>query len=304
MILNVHRTNTPNCGDIASGPLRYVSGRSKSTFLDLLRCSGEDASATTLLDSAELIVLGGGGLLDHQKFEPHIRFLTDKYRDKLVVWGPGTNFRPKEPAQTDLSGIELVGTRDYDPEQPERWVPCASCLHPLLPALIKKRPQLLTPGIALLENDSGTPVKTIDSCGRTDIRRFGNKNVTFQEMVEFIVSAEVLVTNSYHGVYWATLCGVPVVMIPSSRKFLTLKHPAPRGRAVEWLDALSSVRVYEGALQECIDANLAFMRRVNEARPSAGFTWNPQAPPVSSPESKVSATLRRAASKVAKWLRS
>lgn len=278
MIANVHRLETPNCGDIASGPLQYCQVSGQRRFIELNRCQGKHKSVEADLARADLLVLGGGGLLDHPKFAPVIQRLIDRYGHKLIVWGAGTNalgsHRKAGIPPTDLSGVALVGRRDYPPTENSLWVPCASCLHPALRPLIKVHGSRPRRGIAILENNAGAKTHAIDDCGYQSVRRLGNKNVSFEQVIEFILSAELLVTSSFHGVYWATLCGVPVIGIPTSAKFSTLRHTAPLASAKNWPDFIQQARVYPRALQECTDANLTFMRRVRKDFPGTDIYWS------------------------------
>ena len=53
-------------------------------------------------------------------------------------------------------------------------------------------------------------------------------NTPFEDVVAFLGSGAVIVTNSYHGAYWATLLGRPTVLWnPWCSEILLLKYPLP-----------------------------------------------------------------------------
>ncbi len=281
MLLNVHRINTPNQGDVASGPLRYVQGPSKMAFADIMDCLGRGSKAETQLAKASLIVFGGGGLIDLEKFNDGFRYLAENYGEKTVIGGAGSNMVKHKPFRTDLSGVRLVGLRDFsdaESNRSARWVPCASCLSQELHQMIRNKRRFHQGGIGLLENNARKNAIRVGDCGRSDVRRFGNRSVSLRDMVEFILSVDVLVTSSFHGLYWATLCQVPAIGIPTTSKFHTLKHRHVLSTADDWSAHLNDVQVFPSALEECVEANLAFMKQVNQTFPGTELQWQRRNP--------------------------
>ncbi len=238
-------------------------------------CIGSGSKAQGKLRGANLIVFGGGGLLDLEKFNDGFRHLAENYGDKIVIWGAGSNMLKTKPFRTDVSGVRLIGQRDYPPssENSADWVPCASCLSQELHQMIRNKHRFHQGGIGLLENNAGKNAMRVGDCGMSNVRRFGNRSVSFREMIEFILSVDVLVTSFFHGLYWATLCGVPAIGIPTTSKFHTLKHRHVLSTADEWSAHLNDVQVFPTALEECVEANLAFMKKVNRAFPGIDLRW-------------------------------
>ena len=255
MLVNIHRKKTPNQGDLASAPLRYFSHQVQPIYIDILDCAAPTAAITNYLDQASHIVLGGGGLIDNIKFDPAFSKLKELYAEKIIIWGSGSNSANSE-YKTDFTNIKHIGLRDFPGEH--LWVPCGSCLSSVLTEVIENRNHYCTGGIGILENDSGAKVAKVSDCGINGIRRFGNKKVSMLEMVGFIASCDILVTSSYHAVYWATLVGIPVIGIPTSSKFYSLKHKVPLAKSNSWLGGLSETKVYAHALDECIEANINY----------------------------------------------
>ena len=79
---------------------------------------------------------------------------------------------------------------------------------------------------------------------------------------QFVGSGAKVVTNSYHGAYWAMLLGRKVVLAaPYSSKFHHYRHPPEISEDRSWTPALSCHgKDDRGALQECRDANRKFLK--------------------------------------------
>lgn len=85
------------------------------------------------------------------------------------------------------------------------------------------------------------------------------------EMTRFISSCDALITSSYHGVYWATLMGIPVIGIPTSSKFYHMKHKTPLAKPNDWIEALSDAKIHPNAWEECVQANIKFKNSLPDA---------------------------------------
>jgi exopolysaccharide biosynthesis predicted pyruvyltransferase EpsI len=88
----------------------------------------------------------------------------------------------------------------------------------------------------------------------------------------FIASGERVITNSYHGMYWATLMKRRVCVIPTRAtryKFVYARHPPTLCATVNEAIA-ATTRVYTEALHECREANERHSVRVREWIERAG----------------------------------
>lgn len=276
MIINVHRIKTQNTGDLVSGPLRYLTSAEEIRTYDILASDGSSPRTKQLLKECSLIVVGGGGLLEHPKFAPALQFLSARFSNKMVIWGAGSNASKPLGTEPLPAKQRLVGVRDSNAEAPRIWVPCASCLSPMLHDKKKAAAGRKGRGIALIENDAGKVPARVDAYSRSDTRTLGNRKVPFEQIIEHILSAELVVTSSFHGAYWAILCGKPVIGLPTSSKFRTFRHPIPLTRAGQpWTDLIDQAKaaVYPNALDECVAANLRFMKQVNLAFPGVQLKW-------------------------------
>jgi hypothetical protein len=267
MIINIHRRKTPNRGDLASTPLLYTANAESVKYIDILECYIENIKIEEVLRHAELIIIGGGGLLDNPKFAPHVDFLLEGFHDKIVIWGIGTNTVNAKSTPSNLNRLDLFGLRDfYSQDSPfpnSTWVPCASCMNLEIDAIMQRRKTLATSSIGILINDSGKIPMRIGNCSVSELRFFGNKKVRTIEMLEFIMSSRVLVTNSYHAAYWATLMMIPVLAVPTSSKFKYFKHPVPLAGKDDWINYIRDTRVYPYALEDCRISNKEFLEKIN-----------------------------------------
>ena len=155
---------------------------------------------------ADLTIFGGGEIT---KWIPPVEGLK-------VAWGVG--------GPTDhLKDFSLIGSREKDSPL---WVPCASCMSPLF--------------------DREYPI-TRESVTYLNTRKgpegaFTNR-LPFDEALAALGSAETVYTNSYHGLYWATLLGKEVIIDPKigKPKFAKFHHKT---------------------LEECREANIKFDAKV------------------------------------------
>ena len=99
-----------------------------------------------------------------------------------------------------------------------------------------------------------------------------NKDMhNLDEALKFLSSAEYIFTNSFHGLYWATLLGKKVAVLPwyrkrkhgFSNKFQSFKYrPAYIEDVRHFLKYIDSMKSYPNALQECRDTNNDFYKEV------------------------------------------
>lgn len=257
-IINIHRKKTPNIGDLVSAPAKYFQSTRNGVYIDILDCENPDDHTFRLLDSADFLIIGGGGLLEHPKFEKSLLNLINLYPDKCVIWGAGKNSVGNNISADVISNLEHIGVRDYNTKH--KWVPCASCLNPYLLKTKLNKKMIYKGGVGIVENNSGQNIKAISDFDIENVRRIGNKKTKDIEMFEFILSCDLVVTSSFHAAYWATLLEIPVIGVPTSIKFQTFRHSIPLASNGNWISQLGNTKVYESALNECIEANINFIK--------------------------------------------
>ncbi len=102
----------------------------------------------------------------------------------------------------------------------------------------------------------------------------GDAEAYFESVIQFLASAEIVVTNTYHGAYWATLLNRKVIVIaPFSNKFMGFKYEPVIVRGLKDVkDAVHDARRYPEALSDSRELNVAFYQRVKaHVSVKAGF---------------------------------
>jgi len=137
-IVNVHRLNTNNSGDLMCAPYLYFDELKQYNKIDIL--DHKLYKLTKIINwikelSENDIVLGGGGLLDRKAFVKSIDFIEilKKKGRKIVPWGVGHNnplFEASNVFYRQIEGFKIVGIRDYGIPGTD-WVPCVSCMNPI-----------------------------------------------------------------------------------------------------------------------------------------------------------------------------
>ena len=239
MIVFSHILNADNTGDEMSGPYRWFEfGRHVALNY-----------STPLPPETSAVIYGGGTMTNWLRG----RTLPTVPR---IGWGIGSSRHGETEPWPDVPGLVLAGYREWAPERDSQWVPCASCMSPLLDS----PPEPTQPAVLFVNPaiEGRYPV-TVGNLPRMENTR------PMAEIIAFLASGETVVTNSYHGVYWATLLGRKVVALPYSSKFYGLRHPPAysRDRGLDW--HRHQPKVYPDALAECRTRNMDFYGRVRAA---------------------------------------
>jgi hypothetical protein len=235
MLLNAHLTNSGNVGDEFCSPWHYFDQIS-------VRQSMTDPV------EEDHVIYGGGAIA--------AGVIANTPRNKKVVlWGVGATQRrrfdkPIHPNYPD--NVLLAGIRDYHLENAPKnyeWVPCVSCLHPIFDVKFDVTKEVAYFGHAKLH-----PLSEIN-----------NNHMSFEDVISNIATAEIVVTTSYHGAYWATLLGKKVICDPFGSKFYGLKHK-PRFMKLDNLTRFNIFQIenhpYPDALEECRQINRDFYKKV------------------------------------------
>jgi hypothetical protein len=88
-----------------------------------------------------------------------------------------------------------------------------------------------------------------------------SNTTNLEELIQFIGSADNIITDSYHTMYWAMLMKKKVIAIPNSSKFYDFKHQPIISNFDEALQYLNKGTTYDGLLQECRDLNHKFAEK-------------------------------------------
>lgn len=247
-IINIYRHITTNIGDLFSTPALYFDELKGIERLDIWK---DDFIKLKGLIKDKVIILGGGGLIANSDFEENIRLIINAKPKYAIFWGAGHNTHngsqivyPDYVKQFDLVGIRDFNVKEY------QWVPCSSCLHPLFNEKYK-----ITHPVVVYEHKN-FPLNI------TEYPIMNNRGDDLSKVLQFLSSGEVVITNTYHGAYWATLLGRKVIVIdPFSTKFSGLKHQPTFASINSYENNLNDLISYPESLEECIQANLNFNKQ-------------------------------------------
>lgn len=235
---NYHYSATYNVGDRNCAPVQYFPE---------LGVTKDMRIASNYKNS----IIGGGGLL-YYDLAPIVKNIIER-SEKSVIWGLGSNSYdindlsyPKEFRKCDL-----VGVRDYKTDY--EWVPCASCLSDSFDWLYEEKHSFVVYRHICKGQDFGHRYPSM-----------GNGEKNLHDVIKFLGSGNCVITDTYHGVYWATLLGKKVLCLnPFSSRFNFMRHPPTFIKSIDDVKAAyNDANSYPTALFECRTANNQFHNKV------------------------------------------
>jgi hypothetical protein len=234
----LHIRNTGNIGDLYSAPNHYFPFPDSAAF-----------HLTDPVPPCDVAVYGGGAL--DALFAPDrntLRRVKAKYR---VAWGIGATLRGTNEHPPIPPGFDLIGVREWNRPGAD-YVPCVSCMHGFFDSV----PAATRDIVLFVNGDTRIRMPRI-----ADLPMLDNR-ASIDDTLAFLASGNTVVTNSYHGAYWATLMGRRVVCLPYSSKFHGYKHPPVMADDRNWRDALPAARAYPESLEDARAQNRAFHAKV------------------------------------------
>lgn len=239
---------TDNVGDLNCSPASYFD------FPGIEHHDPKHSNGGPVPTDADLYIFGGGAITSKAA---SCAGTIDK--GIKVAWGIGQSMKSGEKYchTTPLNdwdrygvrraGFTLNSSRDINVEDTE-WVPCASCMSPLFD---------------LEYEEKYDTVVYLNGQDVFESPMVMNNRQSFEKTIAFIGSGRVVMTDSYHGAYWATLLGKTAVVVnPYSSKFYQFKHQPMLIESVRYL--MTAPVVYPEALEECRAANITFNDKVQE----------------------------------------
>lgn len=236
-----HRKGSRNIGDRECCPAYWLPFDAQKTVQSL----------TDIVPPCDLAIFGGG-----QIYASVVEAVTQRAAAArhCVTWAIGLQAakRRVDGAEQFQARMSLIGCRDAGVTGTE-YVPCATCLAPgLQTADAPTRDAVLylhaTKSDAVQRPD-GIPCRT-------------NHDGTLAEALAFIASGETVITNSFHGTYWAMLMGRKVLCLPFSAKFRGFARMPALADPGDWLGDMSRAHALPGYREDCIAANYAFRDKV------------------------------------------
>ena len=252
----IFRADKTNVGDWWCPPFRYFPFK-PSVIGDIL-----DQSFS--LENTKTLILGGGGI-GSDFFRPFLKEIEKKNIETTVLWGGGVDVKVIKnelltSKEQDLHGnyfdfMTEVGTRVFSSPQKFTYIPCTSCMNNLFFKYREVKPKHLLgvyshKRVPLLENDDK------DIYPRQD-----NNGDDLEEKLKFLASCEYIITNTYHGLYWATLLERKVIVLPFKSGLFSFKYSPVfcfDGKITDEL--LNKARIHTGVLEESRKLNFGFYK--------------------------------------------
>ena len=177
-IVYIHRKHFENPGDWWSTPHHFFEkGNVYDFFENPFEIEEQDC---------DLLIIGGGGILEIEHFSLFQIWINKFKPTKKIIWGAGAaknTFNHKFYEQFDLIGLRNANS-------PFEFVPCVSCLHPLIKY-----------------NESGTGQVIIGHNRRPLPNQNHTQQVPMNLSINNINKAKKVITTSYHIYYWSRLMG-------------------------------------------------------------------------------------------------
>jgi len=250
----IFRADSTNCGDWWCPPFRYFPFRPG--------VAGDIFDSEFKVENSDTVILGGGGI-GSPTFETHLDRIKKSKPDITIVWGAGVDTKSKrnevlKSGDYDLWGnyfdfADEIGMRVHSNPQRFNYVPCVSCMSNLF---FKYRERKPTHKIGVYTHKD-VPLMTRDNPNRLPVE--DNRGIDLESKIKFLSSCEYVITNTYHGVYWATLLERKVICIPYKTGLFSFKHPpvfsSDGGLDDELMDQAKS---YEGVLEESRRLNVEY----------------------------------------------
>ena len=209
----------------------------------------------------DIVIIGGGGIL-YDNWNHNINRILDCC-DNVIIWGAGTNssdLNAYENHSTNInySKFKLVGVRDFRNNSNLRYVPCVSCMLPLIQEAKQTKPS--------------ERIGTMLSFGYKSSPKYANLDHfhNINEVFAFIAHHEIIITSSYHCSYWATLAGRKVIGLSDgiTPKIINQKFAPQIINSSQFFNEKELEKIIENtnvkseALDECIGATYKYFLEV------------------------------------------
>lgn len=238
-----------NLGDLASVPAQY--------FPEWQNCQVVGLDDVVKLPYGQPVILGGGGILAFPEFIAR----TAKSRP-TIIFGAGLNNQlpfDLQPVVEALKMCALVGIRDrsFAGDFSFEYVPCASCMHPEFRFRKHAMRDILRYQHAWREAIPGS----------SDVISNMDPSISHYDAIAEISNSWTVITNSFHGAYWAQLAGRRVILWRTGD--LRFFSGLPLAPTVVWTEEQLQLALdylpfpNDNAIYaECVNRNLVFQQDV------------------------------------------
>lgn len=240
----LHLRNTRNIGDRWCSPYDWFDWPESVEVRDI-RTAGAPY---------DVGIYGGGRIFGGLSKFSGVKDITNSLH---IAWGVGTlqAFPLSWKYYRARRLCDLVGSRDYSDHR-YTWSPCVSCLAPqfdLPPNPVHD---------AVFYYHAGKTSKQ-EIIIPNEMPKLSNNCDTLEEALDFISSGKTVISNSYHGVYWALLMGRKVICIPFSKKFSAYPESPYYTTPKRWLSELDRGIARPSMLSNCRTRVMKFKSKVD-----------------------------------------
>jgi len=275
-IFNIVCNNLSNAGD------RYAAVTDYFDFENCIInkiCITNKNSIFSSIPTNSIILIGGGGVYVNSSM---MNYLSENFSDQVISWGCGfnyhfnwdkninylENYNPESRCKF-FNKFLLNGIRDYI--KGSYWVPCATCIHPFFNISINNTDHLKKHNFVVYGHtnykDAGYLKLISDTLGFPYLENIE----TLSDIINFLLSGDVIITNSYHGVFWGGLLNRKIICVPFSDRFLNFKnnvyleYDLKKLLDICYIEKISkSLTVDTNFLQICRERNISFSKIVSK----------------------------------------
>lgn len=242
----IHRIDKTNTGDMVSNCSEYYSFENHRIIKHDIYSPNFN-----VIEKNDPIILSGGGLLNCLEiWNKNINKLLE-LSENVFGWGIGFNkhFDTKmNLTKINFAKFKLLGIRDYKQsyENNMRYVPCSSCNLKELKYKYK-----IQRNIGVIEHHHNKiSLKKYDKI---------NNEVDVVDLIKFIGESNIIITNTYHALYFSALMNKKCVLYNSfSEKFDYAKFNYVKYEKDLKLNEIENSN--KDLLQECVELNNAFYK--------------------------------------------
>lgn len=248
----INRVDDSNCGDKIVCPILYYYDyfrqyrikRHDIRFIDFESISNTD-----------VVIIGGGGLFDYAEFTNRAINKVLETGAKVIAWSPGFNshrqYGDYVGTKINFDKFVAVTVRDFQNKDNLPYLADVTCK---LPGLKKEYSVKRKFGVA---KHKDYPMDDLNYDSITNDREI-------DEILQFIGESEIVISNSFHMIYWSLLMGKKTICAdPFSSRFYSYQYkPEYFHSGVDnLLDCAQRAKQYD-ILDACIQENDLFFTRV------------------------------------------
>ncbi|MCH5195599.1 MAG: polysaccharide pyruvyl transferase family protein [Oscillospiraceae bacterium] len=251
----ISRIDETNCGDRLCSPLLYYKDFFKKYNI---KCHDIRYVDFGTISPSDVVIIGGGGLIDYsEKLNRNINGALETGA-AVIMWAAGLNthdeFDGTFSTEIEYEKFKRAAVRDCTNKHGLEYLPDVSCK---LPGLKKEYTIRRKYGVARHKDYPLPLLEEYDSItNASDI----------EDILKFIGESEIILSNSFHLIYWSLLMGKKTICVDSfSSKFDSYKYkPEYYSSSSDNLEECAAKAKSYDIIDECIADNDSFFEFVKQ----------------------------------------